>query len=382
MSYSGDDFLNGKIDVDCDRVPREVQTATAVSANKENQFDSTAADVDVERAIHGFNEELDSLIRSFDVLSQHQQQQQQEEQRQHQTPSYAHQLNNNNNTNTKTPYSSWSRGDPPPSADRPSPLRFSSNSTPQRGRRRSTDDYNSYSSTARTTSRFDRSSQFSPKPVNTPGTTTGTRGAVSPPPPPITTKHTTPKYREDPSSHIGGTNHRSGGDWELVIDQMKETLQHQDRTIRNLQRENEDLKRQLRSQQESKTLYETYPQQTQPPSNDYRYQFGDHRHRPSSTSTAGTTSLGGEPSRRYHRDNEGAATATGDRRVDVIAEGWDDGCYDGETNGFTPGTKFVAELARLMKLEEGHHAPLSVILDKHWDRLRHHLREDATAEDY
>jgi hypothetical protein len=41
--------------------------------------------------------------------------------------------------------------------------------------------------------------------------------------------------------------------------------------------------------------------------------------------------------------------------------------------GFTPGTRLVAELAMLTKMEKGHHAPLSLILDKHWDQLKHHF---------
>jgi hypothetical protein len=44
-----------------------------------------------------------------------------------------------------------------------------------------------------------------------------------------------------------------------------------------------------------------------------------------------------------------------------------------EEEGFTPGVRFVAELAALMKMEQGHHAPLSVILDNHWDQLKHHF---------
>jgi hypothetical protein len=34
--------------------------------------------------------------------------------------------------------------------------------------------------------------------------------------------------------------------------------------------------------------------------------------------------------------------------------------------GFTPATRFVATS---MKMETGHHDPLSVILDRHWDEL-------------
>ena len=36
---------------------------------------------------------------------------------------------------------------------------------------------------------------------------------------------------------------------------------------------------------------------------------------------------------------------------------------------FSPGTKFVAELSQVMELEPGYYAPLSIILDKHWERV-------------
>ena len=44
--------------------------------------------------------------------------------------------------------------------------------------------------------------------------------------------------------------------------------------------------------------------------------------------------------------------------------------------GFTPGTRFVAELTQLMQMETGHHVPLSIIVDKHWDKLKHYFRTD------
>ena len=40
-----------------------------------------------------------------------------------------------------------------------------------------------------------------------------------------------------------------------------------------------------------------------------------------------------------------------------------------DENQFSPGTKFVAELSQVMHLEPGYHAPLSLILDKHWERV-------------
>ena len=46
------------------------------------------------------------------------------------------------------------------------------------------------------------------------------------------------------------------------------------------------------------------------------------------------------------------------------------------TEAFTPGTRLVAKLATLMKMEYGHHAPLSVILDRHWDQLKPYFDDD------
>jgi len=32
-----------------------------------------------------------------------------------------------------------------------------------------------------------------------------------------------------------------------------------------------------------------------------------------------------------------------------------------------------------MKIEYGHNVPLSVIIDKHWDKLKVHMREEANG---
>eukprot|EP00980_Cylindrotheca_fusiformis_P015862 scaffold4637_cov128-Cylindrotheca_fusiformis.AAC.33 len=42
---------------------------------------------------------------------------------------------------------------------------------------------------------------------------------------------------------------------------------------------------------------------------------------------------------------------------------------DYEMEEFSRGTRFVAKLAMLMRVEIGQHAPLSVIIDRHWDEL-------------
>ena len=47
-----------------------------------------------------------------------------------------------------------------------------------------------------------------------------------------------------------------------------------------------------------------------------------------------------------------------------------------EGEGFTPGTRFVAELSKLMKMGNEHHVPLSFIIDRHWDQLKETFREE------
>lgn len=64
------------------------------------------------------------------------------------------------------------------------------------------------------------------------------------------------------------------------------------------------------------------------------------------------------PPRRIHNNMGSVATTTAGESL------------------FSPGTCFVGELARLMKMEQGHHAPLSVILDRHWDQLRNHFHTE------
>jgi hypothetical protein len=40
------------------------------------------------------------------------------------------------------------------------------------------------------------------------------------------------------------------------------------------------------------------------------------------------------------------------------------------------------ELTKFMAINRGHNVPLSVIIDKHWDKLKYHMREDPTTNDY
>jgi hypothetical protein len=41
----------------------------------------------------------------------------------------------------------------------------------------------------------------------------------------------------------------------------------------------------------------------------------------------------------------------------------------GRYRTFSPGTKFVGELSKVMELDEGYHAPLSRVMDKYWDMI-------------
>ena len=40
---------------------------------------------------------------------------------------------------------------------------------------------------------------------------------------------------------------------------------------------------------------------------------------------------------------------------------------------------FIKELAKLMTLDRGKTAQLSVIIDQHWDKLKFRMREDANG---
>jgi hypothetical protein len=255
----------------------------------------------VESAINSFNEELDSLIRSLDVLSQ-------SKPRTKTPPHYIDNTEQQSRHNIDPPRS---RYDPPQSVDKPSPLRFSSNSTPQRLKRNTTDNQN-YGTSART--RFNNnesvSSFYSPKPVETPIATARSTKTNN--------DYRTPREERSVSEKE---------DWELAtsIREMKQILQQQEMKIQALQKEKEDLRRQLSmAEKKSSSRGTSYYKTPSPPSPYYCSEY----------STTQSSIKKQPPPAAYDENNDQfAAGSEGSHRIDVISKRYEE---------FTPGTKFVA----------------------------------------
>ena len=125
----------------------------------------------------------------------------------------------------------------------------------------------------------------------------------------------------------------SSSPWKDALEQMRHTLSEQDERIRQLERDNARLREEL-----GKSSQQHDPQEPPRVRRSYEPQSSSHR-------TAGAWFTSPPPP-------SSSSTRNNDNTV------------------FSPGTQFVAELATLMKLEPGHSAPLSVLLDKHWDQLK------------
>jgi len=172
----------------------------------------------------------------------------------------------------------------------------------------------------------------------------------------------------------------------MPIRRINEILSEQDRTIRELRRENNDLRRQLLL-----PLGTTYDTTT------HRRGRGDKhlksRVMPTFDSSNHVRNLGArydrrQPPTRYHGELRPTMSSqpmfqSTQRLTPHCHEdknGFETGTSIGpEYQGFTSGTKFVAEVNKYMNIDQGHKAPLSVIVDKHWDKLKYHMREDANG---
>jgi chromosome segregation ATPase len=186
------------------------------------------------------------------------------------------------------------------------------------------------------------------------------------PPDPVETPVLQDSALDRSGSHARHRSTSSTNDWELTLDRMKETLSQQERRIHDLERENKDLRRMLDEVGRRQPLSPQERQQQQSYSlRSRRSSYQQPEDLASRGMTFRSTQLSTPPRDNEYQDD--FDTLNQRRRVDVLFENEQD---------FTPGTRFVAELARLMKMENGHHAPLSVILDKHWDRLKYHMRDD------
>ena len=103
------------------------------------------------------------------------------------------------------------------------------------------------------------------------------------------------------------------------------------------------------------------------------------RHKPSAAASFGLSqspyrtqsSFLSTPSRRQQQHQQPIVVDRPPRHIQTLSE-----AIEETGDQFTPGTRFVSQLATLMKLEKSHYAPLSVIMDKHWDSLKHHFQQD------
>lgn len=357
-------------------------TATTRTLVPPEEYDDS--DSEIQGVISSFNQELENLERSFNELASSQQQysiaaahsRRLEEEEEAAAAAAAESRENsalrgnlattprrgttyrNYGLSSQQRQTSATTTDPPPSsARRTSPLRFSKVSTPQR------------TSSARGVTNSGRSYRSSygggPDPVETPG--------------PAVNMATRSSSHNRSGSDVLPSNSSGGGDWETTLNHMRATLRQQEERILELERENKDLRR---------ALAESDTGRRQPPSPSQQYaSYGTrrsayHQQQPSeedwarSGMTFHSTQLSTPPRESDYfqdtmekgHDNDRNTNTSRQRRIDVILENTE--------QEFTPGTRFVAELARLMRMENGHHAPLSVMLDKHWDRLKYFMQDD------
>jgi hypothetical protein len=309
---------------------------------------------DIDGVIYSFNEELENLERSFNELASSQQSLRQSSRRTALEEGRENSgLHANLATTPRRGASSYSnyrvsqgqlRSADPPLPSRATPLRFSTPSAPQRG---SSSIHRSRASHG--LAGGGRSSQAytsSPDPVETPAPPTN-----------------------NTFSHTRSSSGRPtiDGNWESSLDRMKEMLTQRDRRIQELERENKDLRQMLeesagrRQPPSPSNIYASYGTRRNASNNQQPDDLG------SRGMTFRSTQLSTPPRESDYLEDIIDGYDVAGRRVDVILE---------DDQEFTPGTKFVAELARLMRMENGHHAPLSVMLDKHWDRLKYHMRDD------
>jgi hypothetical protein len=131
-----------------------------------------------------------------------------------------------------------------------------------------------------------------------------------------------------------------------MLETMRDTLERQEVRIRRLERENEALHSELlrRKKQQDHVGY-------------------------SGGKLVGREYRTPPPSHRYGGVRGGESS---DNQQSVFTTPLSDHDYHHQLANrevFSPGTQFVAELSKVMQLDEGHHALLSLIMDKHYGRV-------------
>ena len=191
--------------------------------------------------------------------------------------------------------------------------------------------------------------------------------------------------------------------WEASIENMVRTLSRQEERIQLLERENEELRQKLNIENEESKLRN---HEESPPRRRGQWEEGKSSQRQYHRGESGSRRE--DAYRTYHEDvgdygkgpmmNSNYKEKAGDPRgrlnaASSVASSFRTYPSPGRIrspprrihtgsvttfgeSAFSPGTCFVGELARLMQMEKGHHAPLSMIIDKHWDQLKHALDSD------
>eukprot|EP00934_Nitzschia_sp_Nitz4_P007604 Nitzschia sp. Nitz4//scaffold76_size158648//125853//127004//NITZ4_002564-RA/size158648-processed-gene-0.271-mRNA-1//-1//CDS//3329557899//7594//frame0 len=326
----------------------------------------------VDHVISTFNDELDNLTKAFDDILSH---------KRSTTPRGVE------TSSLPSTYSSYKRSapriyDPPPSATagQPSPSRT------QFGR-----------STPARQSHFH--AEPPPTPVQTPGFGFPTPNRRRRPTPPASVASRSYPSQRAPLEPLDDNYLRES---DISIQRLRSLVSEQERTIQDLELNNEMLRRKMLYQPPSvERLHQappeppTYPMDTalrmsssEAPRNDYppapypmsrpspsRHDVSPgYREEPAGRRSASYPSrpdsfMSPPPTNPVYpsSDSRRRTPRTTPSLAEIIEE---------EREAFSPGTRFVAQLAALMKVEEGHHVPLSYILDKHWDKLRHHFVSD------
>lgn len=352
------------------------------------ELDDFALASPVKQVIDEFNEELDLLVNSFDGLLTRQ-----EERGRHEastsfeaaTPHSQYlQSSSSSFTATKTPFQQQRR-EPLQTAERPSPLR---NKTSRR------------TPTGRSTAGSYTPSEPPPAPMETPGyafptpNRQRTRRTSAPRVHQSPAYSNAPRQEPTPSSRVQGENLNK-------MEEMYSLIREQENRIQDLEIENEVLHTKLRLQHppaiERVVHHDSIPPSSRPPSEDrasyhsqvydpvvdlrrtdHRSEISAIREEPDGRHEPSVASLGHVPSPYRTQQTSSSYISTPNRRRDDAGDRPPRHIRTFEDNqeriaAFTPGTQFVAELATLMKIENSHAAPLSVIIDRHWDQLKHHF---------
>jgi len=338
---------------------------------------ATIASPDIDSVIQGFQKELDSLSRSFDMMATSRSKRSEKAST---TPATLRHESNQSfsrfDSTPAAPKNEFSAAPPPPMTQVAGRSDTDSRSTQKSNPRYAADET---FATATTTTRFEE-----PRPVETPVLSTGYS----------TTSHDYRRRRyadiddfQDRNLFPSQTEKRL----EARIQTMKEIMNEQSATILRLQRENNDLRKRLSqgmpqySKQTSKgrdppePIFESSNRQK---NSTHRTTHDHYSERISYDPTPRT-----ERNHHYSSYYDDEMKPTVSSLTTIPRDDDDENTLETTPiapsragHGFTPGTKFVAELSKFMTINQGHSVPLSVIIDRHWDKLKYHMRDEANTD--